>query len=757
MAGIDIPKQKIIYKPGQPMTALHLITNGKVRVSFPNGEYFLGKGDVIGITEIRSEVHILTYESVENTNVLSYPLTSMNALNDILQSTDLARLFTISAFKQISSLLNCCETSIVGCNNVYDKFLQHTYLYNEMCRRYRMTPEDLEGYDELEAYYGEDDADYWLNSFYIGLYQAATSSDASSPFIKDPAISNGLLQKLCLDFQKTMMVLDTQYHYQLNIMQFYFKENGQDLFSYLTKIYPKTEGDENDSDSVKSAIKDMIAMVQKYPVLQTEANLSRIEAFKASTKAATATVIEEAVPEQVEVSEDLTDSIHTILSYAGMDEEFTKEFVKLVASYKNLADPSSISDATSLLRKKITQKFNELYTATAKKAVAEKELPLPVSLFLYFGFVDEELAGGNACNALIKILPSISNRAVTGVYPFFDWLRAIYNGDKEPSRNEFEEDFTDYLHKQKAAGNITAQQMTALEKDPTARITYELNNLFPLANKVTQGRISTFCPLFSEDNVMKDLQSCLVTSSLANQAVEKIRALDYTAFYRETMYYDPVTSFKENIHVECLPDVILLPNIGVRGIMWQEIEGKRRNTPARMLLSIFHLEDLTNTLIRLTGEYRWEMCKRIHGSRWNDINEHVLTSDYFDYVQFYRKNQDLTTEAKEKVKSNLQKAKNSFKEMFIRDYLQWILFEGNGSPRLNKVARGIIFTHCPFSQAACEALKSNPLFTEILQRHEVKVQQKLHRLDMLEQKFQQSNQPVPSFVATERFFISGKM
>ncbi len=44
MAGIVLEKGKTIYSYGQPMTALHLITNGKVDVSYPGGSYTLGKG-----------------------------------------------------------------------------------------------------------------------------------------------------------------------------------------------------------------------------------------------------------------------------------------------------------------------------------------------------------------------------------------------------------------------------------------------------------------------------------------------------------------------------------------------------------------------------------------------------------------------------------------------------------------------------------------------------------------------------------------
>ena len=174
-----------------------------------------------------------------------------------------------------------------------------------------------------------------------------------------------------------------------------------------------------------------------------------------------------------------------------------------------------------------------------------------------------------------------------------------------------------------------------------------------------------------------------------------------------------------------------------------------------MVFSIFHMEDLKTTFTHLTGEFRWELCKRVQGNRWNDVSVSSLTSEYFDYIQFYRKNHDLSTEAKEKVKSSLQRAKNSFKEMFVRDYMIWVLFEGVGSPRLNKVARQIMFTYCPFPEDICNTLAQNPLYSELLDRRKIKVAQGLHHLDVLTRKLQNGNIPVPETVEQERYYISG--
>ena len=198
-----------------------------------------------------------------------------------------------------------------------------------------------------------------------------------------------------------------------------------------------------------------------------------------------------------------------------------------------------------------------------------------------------------------------------------------------------------------------------------------------------------------------------------------------------------------------------MPNVGIRGVMWQEIEGKYRNSSGRMFFSIFHMEDFVTSMIRLTGEFRWELCKRIQGARWNDISDRSLTSEYFDYIQFYRKNHELSNEAKEKVRSSLQRAKNSFKEMFVRDYITWIIFEGSGSPRLNKIARRILFTYCPFPADLMKTVSQNPFFSELMNRHRITTAQRLHHVDMLIKKIQNTGSPVPDTLVHERQFIEG--
>ena len=129
-----------------------------------------------------------------------------------------------------------------------------------------------------------------------------------------------------------------------------------------------------------------------------------------------------------------------------------------------------------------------------------------------------------------------------------------------------------------------------------------------------------------------------------------------------------------------------MPNAGTRVMMWQEVSENKSNTPGRFMFPVFTAVDLDDMMLEVVGQFRWEMCRRIEGVHWNDIREKSLTAEYCTYIQFYKKNHELSADAKEKIKSALIRGKNNYREVFVRDYVNWIKFESKGSFRLNKVS-----------------------------------------------------------------------
>lgn len=84
-------------------------------------------------------------------------------------------------------------------------------------------------------------------------------------------------------------------------------------------------------------------------------------------------------------------------------------------------------------------------------------------------------------------------------------------------------------------------------------------------------------------------------------------------FYRSIVYANEELGISQlYVYEEYLPEIILTPCIGSRGVLWQEINGRKRNSSARMLFPIFcntipeniFLMSWENTVGKYAGEYR---------------------------------------------------------------------------------------------------------------------------------------------------------
>ena len=256
-------------------------------------------------------------------------------------------------------------------------------------------------------------------------------------------------------------------------------------------------------------------------------------------------------------------------------------------------------------------------------------------------------------------------------------------------------------------------------------------------NRVTYGNITMFSPVLCEKDLFNSLDKMVVTADRIEDAFNTVRKIDYSLFYRPMLPRTGTSDLIKNEMVmeEILPDVILMPNAGTRAMMWQETASVRNDTPARFMIPIFTAVDLQEAILENCGRYRWEMCRKIQGVRWNDIRERSLTSDYYDYLQFYRKNRELSAETKDQIKGALTRAKNNFREVFVKDYQNWIKYEAKGGFRLNRYVRQIMFNYCPFSKAYRADLKTNPMFADAIGKLETNNARNYKRLQGLYEKY----------------------
>lgn len=759
MGAITVTKGSTLFQTEDPVKQLYLILKGSFEISFPGGRYTIGKGDVAGICEADSDLHATACTALEDSSVMAYPCSGLSALEALFtDNADYAVLFTRSAFRQGDSLLRAHERTQLYCSNLYTAFTQDYAFYTACCARNQQSPQTPAGLSEFVPLDEDSPEELFSSAFYEGIQRILASPNASV-LSGEPAVLTGLFAGTCGEYRRVLSAFEGLAEYQKQALSLYLDGNGGDLFGFCTSLFQKLNRENADAAAVVQRMNGMIRLVSESPCADRAMLGQRVTDFKAVLKMSAGDSAAKPGSESdtdgasQNILEKLKESLSAILDYAGASDEMRSDFTKLITQYRSLADPNATDDSTRLLRQRIAAAFYKLYAAVFFKAAEDHEIPLPVRMFLYFGYADEELAGAENAVCLAGLADRLAKSTNGRVYTFYDWLLAILAGKKGPSRNEFDQDYSEYLHSQKVTGKITAAEETALSGDMKKRVEYELENMFPSVNKIAFGRISTFCPVFSDHNMLKHADTSYVSASALCELLDDVEKVDFDAFYREYVYTNTAAGIpKEFFHVRVLPDFILMPCVGTRGVMWQEIEGKRRTTPARMMLPIFYLEDLRSAVVRLTGEYRWEMCKRIQGARWNDVSERSLTSEYFDYIQFYRKNHDLSADAKERIKSALQKARGSFKEMFVRDYITYILFESTGSPRLTKPARSILFAYCPFARQTRDALQGNPIYKETLEHFSVQRTQQLHKLALLEKRVENSGSELPEELAMERAY-----
>lgn len=744
-------QNQTIVQAGNPFTCFHIITEGSVAAIYDSSEtaksFTLKKGDVIGIFDFGFKEYSFTYKALESTNILTYSLKDFTQLGKLLEEhKELSHFLILSMVQSISKVINYYESLSVQQDKIYQYIVTAFSNYQKLCTMLNLPVKSLSNKDLLEPFTLEqEEPAFWLESFYQSL---KTPILEKNPIFSNPALVVGLLARSADDIHKILYCCEDISEYLRDISQLLLNETSLDLFDLYTDLLFRGKNAQKDTSVLEERIQKMIAILNGHNFIDKSLVTNRIQEYEKELKRDHSydSSLEESLPQ---VTQKLSRSMETILDYADTMAVTHDEFVKYINLYKKLPDKNSLDKEADTIRRHLTRLFNIIYTEVFQMALKDPTPPTIVKMFLHFGYVDLDLAGLNNAAYLYSIAKTYQGDPENGVYTLYEWITAIYEGKKQPSRNELSQDYSSYIHTLRAQGKIDPKGVQKMLDDTTGKVMYELESMFPSVNKITHGHFTTFCPIFIQENVVKDLSSILITPYKLKESLNKLLEVDFSAFYRSYLYADDKLGLRETVLIDIRPDFILMPNLGSNGICWQEIEGMQRSTPARMMLSAFHADNLDRTIISMVGDFRWEMCRRIQGMRWNDITDHSLTSEYYDYALFYNKNRDLSQDAKEKIKLALGRAKGNYKNLFVMDYANWIMSESKGSVKLNKVVRRIFATYIPFRAEICTNLSTNNTFTECIQMYELKKKQQLHRLRKMVQKFLAQGKAVPDAIENQ--------
>lgn len=726
-----ISKGMTVFKKGEPVQYIAMIIKGKVVIRNRGSQIIMGPGSFLGVNDLYTGKYQNNYEAQDDIALYMYPVSKAEDLEAILSANTECGGYIVASLYRLIYEFNLLCTDLVKQASALHYFIKSTY---QQCAGLASHKMDFQKcYDRIEALTVTDE-DLELLSDRINYYSECRNlpiNIVKQFYSYSNAIALFEIEAQVSIVNQQMEALDNLADTYASMSECIMDDSDACLFHVLKTLVEdeKLASEKNNYLlNITENLKNVFNLAANYSMQKLSRELTtdqkrleklqqhlmagnkKVNGSNSNTRAYTEEKAKQAL-------EELKNSFDKIISYAAISEDQAVIMRETMKEFIMMKDKQSNDDSARLIRRRLTENHYTLYKEVFLKAYIDPDTPRLIELFLRYGYADERILTEDHLLLLYFMPDDEADDVPYMVYDIKKWLTLIYEGKKEPSKNEFDLDYTEYLADMKRQGKLTENEYNLWLSDSEKRLEYEINNMFRYNNRITNGQISTFVPILHSDVLVTDINRVRVTRDRIREALDKLIRVDYSVFDREVIYTNSEKNIKrEYIIKKIFPDIILMPTVGVNGVMWQEIAGKRRDTPARFTLPTFTEIDLDSMLVKLLGRFRWEICRTIEGALWNNITNKSLTSEYTYYLQFYRKNRDLSEERKEKIKSQLQKARN-IREVFIDDYMNWVLYEATGAIKLNKPAREILATYCPFSRGIREHLRQQPLFEEAMNRY----------------------------------------
>ena len=735
-----------IYGENESLSTICLVLKGRVLIQNDGSRVMAGSGSFIGVTDLYAGRFISSYIAFDDVVLFPFEVTNKDSIKTIIEANkDYSGLLVASMSRYLVEVNKTYAEFDLKVKKLYE-FLSNAYTeFKTLAAKvgYRVNP--MDSLETLEPFPAEILRNR-VNMDYYSVLSKVPVDIQKAFFSCGEALTTRHVNEIVTDFMTYISETRERAVYVSQLLEYMISETGDSLFYQAINIAIEVHklGKKNEElDALIDQIIEEINSAEKLLSTKTARalyiNRDRMEQLYSVLLTGTLVDIDNKDTgddqlqeyEETKALNELQDSMRKIIEYAQLGPDESVELKKYIALFKNLSDKYDSSDEARAIRRGISKVFYPIYQAVFLRAYKEKNTDKVIDLFLRYGFLDETLLTKQQLVELYYLDTQIDESIPCKVYNIRDWLVEIYEGRKEPSKSEFDLDYTESIREMKKSMRMTVQEEKALLNDSNKKLNYEIINMFQCNNRLVNGQVYSFIPVLHQDMFVKSLRTTFVTAAKVNYVINQIREVDYSVFYRESLYYDKEKNIeKEYIQKEVFPDIILLPTAGINGVMWQEISGKKRDSSGRFLLPCFAEVDLEDMLIKVFGRFHWELCRSIQGTAWNNIKYKSLTSEYVDYIQFYKKNRELSPETKERIKLQIQKGKSNSREIFVIDYVNWVKNESKGALRLNKYVRELLAMYCPFKKPIRERLMSQPLFAEAMNRFNKENNKKIHEIDL---------------------------
>ena len=764
----QVIKDTIIYEQGDEISSVSLVVKGRIRMSAEGTNIVVGSGNFLGLCDLVGDKYGITYTAETNAVIYAFPKMRLSkAVRSLVKANkDYAGLMVASFSRIIRELSITYEKITAMADKLYEFLLSGRTRYTEIAKEAGIKADNIRSIDDIEEYeQGDVDIDkimyyracceiapdiqkaYFGASSAISVYHVLEQVKLVNAIIAECGRGTEYLKLLSKPLVKEERSLYMQVFQLANTVQHIGGESGNvmSLFDDIIDYINTLENLMLDKAGVDLEIDHEFMEETYFSLLNSDVkNDDGNDADIALTEM-----------EYQDISQ-LNNSLSFILDYSEIEREEALDFEQYITDFDKLRDKFLTDDDTRTLRRNITKMYYKIYKKVFLKDYKSSEsTPVIIDLFLRYGFISEKLLSEELLEQLLSIDRHDVGNASCMVYDMKQWLTEIIEGRKEPSKSEFDLDYAESLRDRKRTGALTEQQVNAMADDRNAKFEFEVDNMFKANHRILYGQVSAFVPFLFTDGCASSLLKTFMSGDRINAAVHRLLQIDYSAFYREGLYKGEAEGIKkEYIVEEVFPDFILFPIAGSNPIMWQEISGRRRNSKGRFLLPAFLDTDIDAAMVKLFGRFRWELCRTIQGTAWNNIQVKSLTSEYSDFIQFYKKNRELSEDKKDKLKMQIQKCRNNTREVFVVDYENWIKHEAHGGIVLSKPVREIMATYCPFAKDLRDSVEEQPLFRDAMARYNREKGKKTKEYDLKFRVWDKDKVDVPKeIVKTRDYYV----
>jgi len=217
----------------------------------------------------------------------------------------------------------------------------------------------------------------------------------------------------------------------------------------------------------------------------------------------------------------------------------------------------------------------------------------------------------------------------------------------------------------------------------TSTVAKEIDSLRQMS-KLCVGRQGNHFPILMKQYFSSNIKYIATRENVLQEMIhfEKIDPDAFTRTFRQ----------KKN---RIVPNVILIPCFGDKGICWEPYEKHNKGSSRGRIAIPLYPKNLKLAVASAMADLRWQVAKEKAAHYWM---EEGLTGHYYEWF-------------------SKMKLKGDVKDKFVEDYILWLTKEAEGMQKLDKEVRAIFWWLTPFNQERKEYLKNRGfVYAELYKR-----------------------------------------